>query len=133
MEIIKLKRKYDSLYDKITKLLKEKNLCEFNSDGLCKRSRLYIQQGLNKKDVMFCCCGNPEKLIHKNTKEFCKYFAKGKGCSTKSIACKLWFCKEVVIPKNIKRRINKITNKAKRYGFLVFRGNFNSFLNSKGM
>ena len=69
MEIIKLKRKYDSLYDKIIKLLKEKNLCEFDSQGFCKRARIFIEQGFNKKDVMFCCCGNSERIIHKKEKK----------------------------------------------------------------
>ena len=131
MNKIKLKEKYDFLYNKIIKLLKDKNFCEFDSQGLCKRSRIYIEKGFSKKDVKFCCCGNPKRIIKKHSKEFCKYFVKGKGCSTNSIACKLWFCKEVIIPKNIKRKMNRIERKAKRNGFLIFRGNFNNFLGEK--
>jgi len=131
MNIVKLKQKYDFLYNKLSNLLKDRNFCEFDLEGLCKRSRILLKEGHDKKNIKFCCCGNPKKIIPRNSKEFCKYFVKGKGCSTNSIACKLWFCKEVTLPRNIKRKMNRIKRRAKRNGFLIFRGNFNNFLGEK--
>lgn len=108
--------KYDELYEKADKLLKEYNPCKIKC-GSCQANR--IDPKYNSTNQL-CCGGCPH---WKN------------GCTVKSLACKLWLCGPVqgkfpyLYNKNSERirelahKLEAIRNEAYKVGIpLVFRG-----------
>ena len=121
-----LRKEYYSLFDRANKLVKKINPCEFDSKGICKRGRKHLKKGKKIEDVKFCCCGDPDGFFVKENA--CKNFISGKGCNTKSLMCKTWFCSEVIIPLTENKELCKIRKEAHEKGFMTFRGDFEDVL-----
>lgn len=66
---------YDTACDELDNFYKDKNMCEF------KNNQCYIQRKLNNNKFNGCC----RMCIHQSSK----------GCTTKNLACKLFYCSEV--------------------------------------
>lgn len=107
--------KYDELYDKADKLLKECNPCKIKC-GSCQANRIDPKYNSTKQ----LCCGG------------CPYWKN--GCTVKSLACKLWLCTPIhgTFPYNKHRTdsnrelidaLNGLRSEAYRIGIpLLFRG-----------
>lgn len=115
-----LHQQYDKLYDEIDNLTKGLNICKFEN-GSCKRNREL------KYNNPYCCCG------HASGREVCQHFVVGKGCNTKAIACKTWFCGFTKVPTEIALKLGELKNEAEKQGFYVYRGDFNDVLKRKDL
>lgn len=73
-----LSKIYDLLYQEADRIITQGNPCDF-VDGTCVSSRKHIN-----KDCK-CCEG-------------CKHLEVGKGCTVKSLGCKLWLCRDGASP-----------------------------------
>jgi len=129
VDIKEKKFEYDTLYNATLELLKGRNLCEFDENGLCKRSRFRQKNGFKQEDIIYCCCG-PFTGSKLKIEKPCEKFIEGKGCGTCALNCRLWFCDQVVIPSDLAEKINIIKCIAEGKGFMIFRGDFNDYLKS---
>ena len=103
-------KEYNELYDKICKVVEGKDVCGFaKNGGVCNR-----EKGKGSNASAYCCCGNP----------VCKYWIEGKGCGTKAIACKLWYCGHAELTAEMEEKLSLLYNEANRKRFYFFRGNF---------
>lgn len=68
---------YMRLYKQAENLFMEYNLCQPHMDGTCIRTRLSPNYSKTPQDR---CCGG------------CKYHDPEQGCTTISLACKIWLC-----------------------------------------
>jgi hypothetical protein len=104
-EIVFLYNKYNELYDRASAVLKKYNPCNVRN-GKCNRAQ---HGGEN------FCCSEPE----------CKYLTP-KGCSTKSLSCRMWFCSSRYLGfwKRIrfKAEMDVIRKEATKYNMCSFRG-----------
>jgi len=129
VDIKEKKFEYDTLYNATLELLKGRNLCEFDENGLCKRSRFRQKNGFKQEDIIYCCCG-PFTGSKLKIEKPCEKFIEGKGCGTCALNCRLWFCDQVDIPSDLAEKINIIKCIAEGKGFMIFRGDFNDYLKS---
>jgi hypothetical protein len=111
-----ISEKYDELYDKADKLLKEYNPCRIKC-GSCQANRIDPKYNSTKQ----LCCGG------------CPYWKN--GCTVKSLACKLWLCgpvqgkfpypnnKKTELVSELVGKLEDIRNEAYKAGIpLLFRG-----------
>lgn len=128
LEVIK-QIEYDELYDRIVKVLEGYDFCQFDKDGLCSNYRDSKKYGLYVDPC--CCCGSSSyNVVTVDGITRCKHYVIGKGCSTKSIACKLWFCNHLnnKIPEYIKVKLNGLRIEALSKGFYCAREGFEECL-----
>jgi hypothetical protein len=122
----KLFVEYNNLFDEISETLKGYDFCQFDKTGLCKvhrEEKLKTGENLSKFDPCCCCGGN-----RANGKNHCDHYIVGKGCNTKAISCKLWFCYDLEVPKELQHKLNKLEDKARKKGFYIVRGDFQDCL-----
>ena len=74
---------YDEICSYQDKLFIDKNICEFDDNGLC-----IVQREYHHPSKINGCCG------------LCTYLGK-KGCTIKSIACKTFYCSYIIKKKQI--------------------------------
>jgi len=113
--MVKLSEKYDDLYNQIMAILNTNNLCQFDDNGMCARSR-WRAANSDRVHNSNNCCGplNGEDVDIK-----CEYLGKT-GCTVKCLHCRIWFCDYVyennLIPEEILKEIKVISNKVYRMG-----------------
>lgn len=91
-----LENKYNELFNKAVLLNIIHNPCNIKN-GKCN-------------SLNFCCNG-------------CKYLGE-KGCTTKALMCKLWFCTDAKTNVELNKEKHDIMSEAYDYGFIIFRGSF---------
>lgn len=95
-----LKRKYMSLYDKADKLFKKHKPCQHDKEGRCEDYRNCSGGSCN------CCCG-------------CEYLGP-KGCTVKSLACKLWYCNVIYNEHpQLREELDKLKHGAQHQGIAM--------------
>lgn len=79
---------YDITCDELDKHFEKENFCDFQNDR-CIANR----NKMSSKDIMGCCYSFTYNVLGDiKNKKICK-FLKGKKCTTKCMACKLYTCK----------------------------------------
>ena len=64
--------------------------CTVNGNITCRGQALSISR---KRDVNTLCCGDDEFNSAKPGENKCRYHSE-KGCTVKSLGCKVWLCEE---------------------------------------
>jgi hypothetical protein len=116
---------YNRLYDEACSIFSGLDLCKFSSKGCA---------AYTKDDNAYCCCRGNMCGPNPGPGKHCEYWKERVGCTTKSIACKLWTCSIAFdnIPQKRKAEtvshIEKIKNEALQKGYYVVRGNFDDYV-----
>lgn len=83
------RRKYRELVDRAEALMEAAgNICGFDENRLCARSRDRLAKGAYA-NVEFNCCGHPYDM---DVPFKCPYLVPGEGCSVTCLFCKCTFC-----------------------------------------